>query len=268
VEIGAISFGRGQKQYEMASKRLNKQLSESQMFQAVKIYNTQDLDLIIDQELRDFILTTPKGYGLWIWKPIIILDFLEKNPQINLVMYLDVGCEFLNTKSSHSRFKEYLLELESSKFLGFQLPNLEKFWTSQNVIELLGADSAVCESGQVAAGHFFMQRNFAIKFCNDWLANMRLNSFKYLKGETEELETNPTLIQHRQDQSLLSVMVKREKEIKLIPSAEAEALPPFGDFPILAARNLTMISISRQDFVAKIVRRFQNLMAAHRAIRR
>jgi len=268
MEIGALSFGGGKKQYEMASKRLNKQLFKSEMFRVVKIYDTNDLNLIIDQELQDFIFYNPKGYGLWVWKPIIILDFLDRNPGIAAVMYLDVGCEFLTTKQSLVRFNEYLAELEKSKFVGFQLPNLERFWTSQNVFDLLGADNALLDSGQVAAGHFFMQRDFAIEFCNTWLANMRLNSFQYLKGERKELETNSTLIQHRQDQSILSVMIKQDKNINLIASIEAEALSPFGDFPIIAARNLTSISISRQDFVAKIIRRFQNTIIAHRATRK
>ena len=37
-----------------------------------------------------------RGYGYWIWKPYIILDFMDRIEYGDMVMYSDVGASFIN----------------------------------------------------------------------------------------------------------------------------------------------------------------------------
>jgi len=39
------------------------------------------------------ILDTPRGSGLWCWKPWIILDLMNKLPDGEIIVYADAGVE-------------------------------------------------------------------------------------------------------------------------------------------------------------------------------
>src|SRR5687768_4260813 len=46
-------------------------------------------------EQNKVILDQPRGSGLWLWKPFIILDTLQRAKEGETVIYADVGVEFI-----------------------------------------------------------------------------------------------------------------------------------------------------------------------------
>lgn len=43
------------------------------------------------------ILDTPRGSGLWCWKPFLVLDLMDRIPKGDFIIYSDAGVEFVNS---------------------------------------------------------------------------------------------------------------------------------------------------------------------------
>lgn len=61
----------------------------------------------------NFIRSHPKGYGMYIWKPKIILDTLAEMNENDILIYCDAGMKL--NKEGILRFHQYVEELSSQK---------------------------------------------------------------------------------------------------------------------------------------------------------
>lgn len=260
--IGFLSFAGGHLRWKFASIRILRQTKSSTCFESIQMYTEKKLDSIITPEIAQFIAANRKGYGLWIWKPIIVLDFLKKNPHCESILYLDAGCDFNYSRASRMRWEEYLYYLENFKAIIFQTPHLEKSYTTKRLVNRLRSDSTHLETGQIQAGTFFMTRDFALKFCEEWLAIMSEENFKWLKNLAEDRATCyfDNFIDYRYDQSIFSLLMKQQQVKTLQADQETDFSSSWKTglrFPILTSRNRSIVPILKAGLVHRGLRRVE-----------
>jgi hypothetical protein len=205
-----VTFGSGS-EWKPALSRIRKQAETSGRFGKVFSYNEKDISLTFNHVTKEFFDLNQRGYGLWIWKPFIILNTLKMYPECQVLLYLDAGCEINSNPTSLRKLDEYIEIAKIGNGLGFELPFFEKDWTSEFVIEYMKAKKYE-DSKQLAGGMFFIKNNEkSRKFLNQWIKYMLVEKNALLLGNTSRIKQNLNFKEHRFDQSIFSILWKKNK---------------------------------------------------------
>jgi hypothetical protein len=179
------------------------------------------------------ILNQDKGAGYWIWKPYILLDaMLTKAEENDIIVYSDADSEF------HAPLDPLLslCKAEGGIVLFSTMSYLNRSWTKRDCFVLMGCDAPeYWNAEQVWAGFaIFINNQRSREFVKDWLyfcANA------YIVTDTENrcgLDNFPDFIEHRYDQSVLSLLAVNYgipvfKDLQLtyvLPDRQATASTP------------------------------------------
>ena len=209
-----VSFGSG-REWKPAVERLKSQATQSKRFGKIILFNENDIDTDELGVGSNFFFENPRGYGLWILKPFIVLKVLREFPDCSIVFYVDSGCE-LNTKPlALQKLDQYIALANDDGGLAFELPFFEENWTAEYVLENMRAKQ-FGTTRQLAGGIFFLKNNNdSINFLNSWLQWMLKEDSTFLKGDKDGTKTNPILKEHRFDQSLFSILWKKTNYQKI-----------------------------------------------------
>jgi len=221
--IVAINYA--DEKYECTRKNNTKTAYQKGKVDKVIEYSPKDLDLKF-REKNSIILSYPRGAGLWIWKPYIILKTLDSLKDGDYLFYADAGTFYIN------KLQHLIDALEESKqdMLPFELPLLERQFTKKETFALMNYSEY--ESNQICGTYILLKKtNFTISFIQEWLDYMedeRICSFKYFCPEIEEFKD---FCIHREDQSVFSILCKKYKlEVFRDPSN-------YGERPWMYGRN-------------------------------
>lgn len=151
-------------------------------------------------------LSSERGFGYWIWKPLLILESLKRINPGDYLFYSDSGCIFIDSiwHLIHSLGND-------QDVMPFQIQTTEKEWTKRDVLVELNADHpSVFDSKQRMGGLSLWRRSSrSIRFAEEWLeycSNKKLiDDSPNLSGK----ENYPGFKEHRHDQSLFSVISKK-----------------------------------------------------------
>ena len=265
MHIGLVSFWGGDLKWKFAAKRLRNQASLSNFFSVIEIYDRKSLDIFCNPSVLEFIDNNTKGYGYWIWKAPIILDFIRKNPAIDVVCYLDCGCEFNFKQPAMARWNDYLRVLENSDALFFETDCIEREWITSELSERLQVAEVELASNQIGATAFLMKREFAEQFCLNWFEIMKESNFKFLASSHDAKNQDPTFRESRWDQSIFSILGKRSRNVRILKSIDENFFPGNWSgglgFPILITRNPSHVSIFRIGLTWDFVRLTERIIS-------
>jgi hypothetical protein len=260
-KIGLVTFAAGDPIWRLAALRLAIQAKRSKRFSKISIYNKKSLLKICSEIEKQHSSEHKKGFGLWFWKPKIISDFLVVNPEIDIVVYLDAGCEFNFNNDSRLKFEQYILELEKFDSIAFQMELIEKNWSHKELSDFLNSTCEDLDSGQLVGGAHLMKRGFAIQFCAKWETTILAENFKFLIDSTNNLQIEG-FKEHRHDQSIFSLLIKKENNVLIRDSLKEIYFEDFvrdgAIWPIWTSRNKSLISIKSPNHLShmfKIIER-------------
>lgn len=184
-------------------------------------YSDEDIDAEFKKKNHK-ILSIRRGAGLWLWKPYIINKTLYEMGYNDYLVYADSGSVYLN------RISQLINKLEETKqdIMLFSTPLLEIQWTKNEVLLDLDAHTDEIRLTPQIMGTFLIikKTEFSCKFINDWLTLCE-NEILILPRSRDNNE-DELFIEHREDQSLLSVLAKK-REIK--PFSDPS---DYGKFPV------------------------------------
>lgn len=256
--------------------RFYNQAKSLNFYQGIKIYEKRELSTktlnVIENHL---IKNNRRGYGYWIWKPEIILNFLRQIPENSILQYSDIGCHF-NRKGINKLFfyqdmcdKNSILSFQYSdpkiKKINFIYPNyLEYQYTKADLMRYfnLNFNHIYMNTPQVCSGTFFIKKNYInIEFLKNWLKvfeNMSL-----IDDSISVSKNHKNFIEHRHDQSVFSLLCKLNNIFSLSVYENFEwSLDNKGrnwdhlfESPIQARRDLKYLSF--YAFKKKIKKLFQ-----------
>jgi hypothetical protein len=160
-------------------------------------YSPSDLDSdFVKRNIN--ILKQPRGGGLWLWKPYIILKALLNCNEGDKLLYCDSGMYPIENLG-------YLFDLTSKEkpIILFQVHDRKiKDWTNDRCIEALKLDRTLLNLEQVCgAPQLYTKNEQSVNFVKQLLTHC----------ENEEAINDFGFTNHRYDQSILSILAVKEK---------------------------------------------------------
>jgi hypothetical protein len=172
------------------------------LFQHVITYHKKDLGDEFNRSHEAHFQYT-RGAGYYVWKSRVVQLTLEKMSDGDELLYLDSSIEISNPLASAFKL------LDEQDIIPFYQPYTEKPWTKADVIAKLKSPPEHLETIQPMAGVLLMRKTPAvIALVNEWV---ELSSDLHLIDDSPSIIPNhPEFIEHRHDQSIWSLLLKRE----------------------------------------------------------
>jgi hypothetical protein len=191
----------GTDNFVLSKKRIENEIRSSGWFKDIFVYGKEDI-LEYNRSIEH------RGAGYYWWKPTIIKKSLMKINEGDILLYLDAGCSFY--PEHKDEFFYYLNELNNTHFLGFKSGFLEKFYTKRDLFKFMDVDTSIyTDTEQIISGIMFMVKSEkTINLVDKWI---KLASVTHLINDDESFNDNyPGFLEHRHDQSLLSLLIKKQ----------------------------------------------------------
>lgn len=213
--IDLISFAGPGLQWRATSQRFFREARKAGLFREIKIYRKQDLNGLQEPISQQGIRLTEnfsKGYGYWIWKPAVVVDYLSRAPEdVDFVLFCDVGCSFGDPGKFEESYLQVLSGLNSKGPTLVQSMRQESTWTRKAVIDLYEEYGIAneTETGQFISGvHFWANDDLSLQIAKEWKDLCESNPAQLLLDPDPIYEELPAFEGHRHDQSLLSLIAK------------------------------------------------------------
>jgi hypothetical protein len=206
-----VTFGDGSTDFVDASRRLTAQAQELKLFEKVVCLDSANLQLLVP-EYSDFVSNATGEYDRFFYfryaKAFAIKSVLVGNHgHCDQVIYLDAGCEVVNNPIARVRLKRFLKTAFKHPIgMAQEIPYVEENYTKRAVLLALEASLSECESLQIQDTVVVLNQNSeALRFINNWISfsNPELDLWQ------DPLKSEDNLIAHRHDQSIFSILWKR-----------------------------------------------------------
>lgn len=236
--IHFCTFGNTPK-YSATLARIKREAETSGYFASITVY-TQENTPGLEQHAA-FIASHPRGYGYWIWKPLVLLDRMRTVPEGDIVIYMDAGCSIQPPPATRSMFDAYIdaVSTHPSHRIGFLQGHIESTWCKEDLFERLNVDksSPIRSTGQYLGGVQIMVNTPANrKLLEKWYTLMEESNYRYVDDSPSKEPNAPTFREHRHDQAIISILFKQNgcATVRMPPFIRA---PPQTDpFPFLTLR--------------------------------
>lgn len=175
-------------------------------FDKVFSFGPQDIDSTFYTN-NSKIFSINRGNGLWLWKPYLIDKVLSQANEGDIIFYCDSGSFFL-------RSIDPLIESMSKEDIWVSdIPLIEQCFTKEICFKDLNCNEDKYRLSNQIQATFFMVRcsDKSKKFVKKWLnlcCEYKLISPQISKRNCRKCLTD--FIAHREDQSLLSLLIKKE----------------------------------------------------------
>lgn len=211
-----ISFATNPKWYR--SQGLLNESAKRHGFNGTISYTDQNREWGFVKKYKD-ILKETRGYGFWQWKTLILLDAMEQVNHGDIVAYIDSG----NTIISNLNYifdlcdKQDIVLFENRDGNYERTTHKNKNWTKRDTFVLMNCDEQkYYDAPQAdAAYQFYKKTDNVLNFLNEY------NSYCSNENIISDLpnitkENLPEFIDHRHDQSILSLLAVKYN-IPLLP---------------------------------------------------
>lgn len=202
-----ITFG-SHGSYAEAAKRLIQQAINLKLFDRCLLCNPEHLKGPFWERHHQFICSNPRGYGYWIWKPYIMQQTMQTMKDGDVLLYLDCGCELDVNKRIKLQTMLTLVERELFIDTIFSPLHDDESWTKYDLIDRMKLPMDTLKTPQRQAGALLVSicpktRNLIdewYELCCD---------YRNIDDSLSILPNAPTFVEHRHDQSVLSLLCKK-----------------------------------------------------------
>lgn len=168
-------------------------------------YSPKDIDQKFRCENKQ-ILDTKRGAGLWLWKPYFINKALKQIDSGDYLFYCDSGAFFIRS------VKEIIKSMDQDIWVS-ELPLIEEQWTKPSCFTKMELnEEKYKKTNQIQASFLCIRKTeYAEAFVKKWLE--LCCDYSLIAPEANENYENdekPAFIAHREDQSILSLLCKKE----------------------------------------------------------
>jgi hypothetical protein len=170
-------------------------------FDVVKNYTPSDIDYQFVKENFD-IYSKDKGFGYWLWKPYIVLDYLNNHCNDgDIVVYCDSGDYILEDS-----LKQAFDFLKNNNYLFIKSDHSHSQYTKRDCFVFMDCDEEkYWNNNQVYASVLFLKKTQKtidiIQEWQDYCKNLNiLTDYPNISGKTNFVN----FTDHRHDQSILT----------------------------------------------------------------
>jgi hypothetical protein len=174
-------------------------------------YGPEDIDREF-KEKNSYILSKGRGNGYWLWKPYFIVKTFKKHLKDgDYLIYSDAGTFYTERAQL---LVDFLNKRKVEMYL-HRLPHLEKKYTKRDAFILMGVDLPFfSETGQFnAAFQIYRKSKFTEIFLDEYLYYAQDKRIITDDANTLGLPNYDGFIDHRHDQSILSLLTKKYSQV-------------------------------------------------------
>jgi hypothetical protein len=207
-----ITAGLGSPNQEGAAMRIVESAKAMKVFERADAVLTDSLGKYapeINSKYAEYLNSQTKGYGYFAWKPEIVWSALDGSfGDYEGVIWADAGCEVNPNFITRLRMQNFLRIAKNHGGFFYTLNTPENIYTKSWVLRKFGLEPKSEQSPQIQATWFILHGEKGRGIALDWL-NSALESIEMLDTSSPIQEEVPEFIEHRFDQSLLSLIVKK-----------------------------------------------------------
>lgn len=259
-----MTFADGGMEISRAGERLSRQASNLGLFSKCLLVNSEQLSSYEPfKVIRDSLVTldTPplhfRAHKAWVLEAALSEIF----GGFDVVFYADAGCEILDNVISKVRFKKILMRSNLEGDLAEQTGYIEKYWTKRRLLFYLDPAGIYSDSGQIQATWMCLKNNAENRaWVSEWTKISDPNLGLWQNPSEDEIEEQLLgLVEHRRDQSIMSILWKKRGLPTKTPYFEHGALMGSirgATVPIQTIRNRsgeTMLNPKWQSDVIAII---------------
>ena len=247
VKVATIIVGLGQ--YHNASNRLFRQVSNLNLSGDVIIIDNNKLIHILQIESINLKYFSEKlrGYGYWMWKPVIIYHFLKK--EYDQIIYLDAGSEIID--EPFRRIYKWFYNSASSMIVSPSGQKMESYCKDDSASFFFKDEEwkNIKQLQMFQAGVVFLKNT-------EEISNLFSRIYILVKNEKIDLFddvivrefNNKQFVEHRHDQSIFNLLMYKTCNLNNIVVLPSTLTPVnhnigFNSFaPVICIRNINFLS--------------------------
>jgi hypothetical protein len=196
--------------WQNAGKRIIEEANNSNLFYKTICFTENDLDRIGFKNFYGDELSKTKGYGYYAWKSNL-LKYLYENEEYDYLLYLDAGSEFNINSKNIDYFYNIVKKCQKNHFIVSKLKNefLDKNWCKKITIETMKVIDVY--SDQIQSGFILCDKYPLVKkIIDEWVYFSEFDN-GVLINNLENRGIDEHFVDHRHDQSILSLILKKYK---------------------------------------------------------
>ena len=195
----------GSKGWERSMARIKQEAIESGYFTDIHTYDETNLPGLEDH--NEFIATNKRGYGYWIWKPLVILDVMRKSTEGDIIVYADTGSTISVQKEKFQQLIQDVVTHPTHR-VAYVSEYCEGLWTKRDVFDFFGStDFTQRQLG--GSPQFLMNTPENEYVMQDWLRVMCIDSYHLVDDSVSIGKNYEPFGEHRHDQSILSFIYRK-----------------------------------------------------------
>jgi hypothetical protein len=217
LRVGFVTFADGSEEFKNAGIRLASQALESKLFSEVINLNDSQFREVSEEWNYTAVFLESIGMLPYFYlgtKAWLIDSALEGHfGDFDIILYADAGCEILNNWFTRRELKKQLKTAMLHGGVAEQLNYPEIQYTKMNLIEYFNLSESEQNLGQVQATWSIWKNSDQSKsIVKKWveISNPILNFWHNPEG-LERFEQQMDFLEHRRDQSIFSILWKRNK---------------------------------------------------------
>ena len=255
IKWGFVTAAFGNTEMINAGKRLSEQALQFNLFHHIYNFKYPDLETWAPKtfvKYQEFLSVNHKGFGYYAWKPELVHNVLNRDSEIDGIIWLDAGCELFYSPWNKSRLSRYLTTTSKDGYLAYQLDYPESHYTKNDLFNFFSADPWMKYSPQFQATfiglHGLRGKQIAQKWFKSSIAD--IHNLNLVESNSPE---NLDFIEHRFDQSVFSLTMKTmnlKSNCWVPPMGVKSMKSTINSFfsPIWTARNRGGVSIIPKIF--------------------
>ncbi len=212
LKIALLTAGLGAEKFERAAKRVidaSTRLYECDELLVLRVNNLERYCPVTAQRYREFLKPEIRGFGYWIWKPEFIYRTLSGEfGRFDQVIWVDSGCEINVNRISKAIFARRIVKTDEKGFWFHALSTSDYQYSKRSVIsQFPELSEEQLKSPQIQANYMHLSTHSALPLAEEWFtcATTKISNTNLEFMDNE----NPTFIEHRSDQSILSLSAKK-----------------------------------------------------------
>ena len=214
-KLNLIFFGNNL--FNKQKERLKNQALQTNWFNNIFIETPETIKDFIEDNKE--IFKYERGYGYWLWKPYIILRKLQELNENDILVYIDCGSSVIKNEKEKNK---YLKILNNKSIITFaNTDHIEKKFQKKRVLKHfnLENDNNFLNSYHIESGCIIIKNNNDSKlFIKEWLELCKLNNYELLNDIKDNEDDE--FIEHRHDQSILSILSKKTDIVYIMNNNE------------------------------------------------
>lgn len=162
---------------------------------------------------EDYFIDNPqvtsygRGFGLWLWKPYLILRAMDELKDGDILFYIDSGAVFINSIDNLTP----LLKDAKYGIILFDIPLLNEDWTKGETFVYSNYSPKENER-QIMSGMLMLRVSAQSRsIIQQWFEMCRDERLISPKFFDESIPNGPFFVAHREDQSILSIVARKNQ---------------------------------------------------------